>query len=72
MSSPQERTRYSDADGLELEAFALVDGAYAVITTSRVIPGLPIAEIADRVTDETESLEALHAWRDWLRADRPH
>jgi Uma2 family endonuclease len=61
--------RYSEADGLE--AFALVDGAYAAITTSRILPGLPIAEIAARVTDDTESLEELHAWREWLRANRP-
>lgn len=65
--SVPEFWRYSEATGLE--AFALVDGRYVAIMTSRVISGLPIAEIGGRVTDDTESLEALHAWRDWLRVN---
>jgi Uma2 family endonuclease len=61
--------RYSEGDGLE--AFALVKNTFVPIATSRIIPGLPIVEIGGRVAEESETLEALNAWRDWLRTNRP-
>jgi Uma2 family endonuclease len=56
-----------------LEAFALSNGAYVEIGTSKVIPGLPMAVLASflerRREDDRRVL--LKDWQAWLRANRP-
>jgi Uma2 family endonuclease len=58
-------------EGLAAKAF---DGnAYVPIQTSRVIAGLPIAEIAKRIDDEAGRSNMLvfrRAWRQWLQEHR--
>jgi Uma2 family endonuclease len=51
-------------------AKALDDGQYVAIETSRVIAGLPIAEITNRLADEagrSNMLTFRRAWQGWLR-----
>jgi Uma2 family endonuclease len=51
-------------------AFALADGKYVTITISRVISGLPLAEIAKRLDDKkgrSNMLTFRRTWRQWLQ-----
>ncbi len=60
--------RYDDIAGLE--AFSLIGDAYIAIDVSRVIPGLPIAEIAKRIAHKADRLTIVKEWQQWLRDNR--
>jgi len=60
--------RYDGTTGLE--AFSLIDGHYVAIGVSRVIPGLPIAEIDDRLARKADRLTIVKEWQQWLRTNR--
>ena len=54
-------------------AKALENGAYVPISASRVILGLPIAEISKRLEDEagrSNMLTFRRQWQQWLRAHK--
>jgi Uma2 family endonuclease len=53
-----------------LEAFGLIDGAYVKIYVSRVVPGLPVDQIAKRLERKADRLTITKEWQQWLRDNR--
>lgn len=51
--------------------YALVGDAYVPITTSRMVPGLPLVELANRlaVAQPGKTKAFIAEWRQWLRAN---